>query len=62
MMRFLIALVAAASATGTLFAATALAATPFPPFAPHPQVIRHTPDGKPILLGSVTVSATALPQ
>lgn len=61
-MRFLIALTAAATATGTLFAATALAATPFTPRAHHPHVISRTAEGKPILLGSVTVTATALPK
>lgn len=61
-MRFLIALTGAATATGVLFAATAFAATPAPAKAIHPRVISRTADGQPILLASVTVTATALPE
>lgn len=56
MTRFLLALFAAATATIALFAATTL-----PVRAEAPRVISQTADGKPIVLGTVTVTATALP-
>lgn len=61
MTRFLIALVAAATATTALFSATALSAEA-PAHRHAPRVISQTEDGKPILLASVTVTATALPE
>jgi hypothetical protein len=57
MTRFLLTLAAAATATITLFTAATL-----PAQARAPREISQTRDGKPILLASVTVTATALPE
>lgn len=59
MTRFLLMLAAAATATASLFTATVL---PAETQRHAPREISRTADGRPILLASMTVTATALPK